>query len=251
MSDLSDLAGHYVRSSMLHWHPLVRDLDIPQPETRIVEIPYRTLSGVMDGERALGSHAEELYAALEDLEPYPVFLRTDHSSQKHMFRRTCRLPSRRALLPHLMEILDLNACFDLVDSAVVLRKWLDLDAGFCAFDRLPISVEARAFVSGGEPRCVHPYWVPDAVAAWAERGGRLARGMDPGWRGILEWQNRAVAAAGATIAGMAREVARRVGGAAWSVDFARGRDGRWYLIDMAAAEVSYHPPGCGEIRWGG
>ena len=34
----------------------------------------------------------------------------------------------------------------------------------------------------------------------------------------------------------------------WSVDFALGRDGKWYLIDMAAGEVSGHHPDCKFVK---
>lgn len=39
---------------------------------------------------------------------------------------------------------------------------------------------------------------------------------------------------------LAEKVAKRFEGY-WSVDFARLRDGRWVLIDMALGEVSWHP----------
>jgi hypothetical protein len=41
------------------------------------------------------------------------------------------------------------------------------------------------------------------------------------------------------------EIATKIGSVldgSWSVDLCRGADGVWYLIDMAAAELSWHPP---------
>jgi len=34
---------------MLYWWPKVKDLDSPVPETKIVEIPYRSLAVLLEG----------------------------------------------------------------------------------------------------------------------------------------------------------------------------------------------------------
>jgi len=42
------------------------------------------------------------------------------------------------------------------------------------------------------------------------------------------------------LTGYAEMVARVLDGY-WSVDFAYGKNGKWYLIDMATGEHSWHP----------
>ena len=34
----------------------------------------------------------------------------------------------------------------------------------------------------------------------------------------------------------------------WSIDFTKGTDGTWYLIDMARGELSYHYEGVNFVR---
>jgi hypothetical protein len=47
----------------------------------------------------------------------------------------------------------------------------------------------------------------------------------------------------------ARKVSAELPGA-WSVDFALGENGIWYLIDMALAKDSWHPADCPHERLG-
>jgi hypothetical protein len=44
-----------------------------------------------------------------------------------------------------------------------------------------------------------------------------------------------------TLSDMALKAARAIGEHCWSVDFAQDEAGKWWLIDMARAESSWHP----------
>ena len=180
------------------------------------------------------------------------YLRTDNSSQKHSFRKTCRLPDEKSLLGHILELVDSNMASDLIDNALVFRKWLDLDAGFSAFDGLPINVEARLFINSGEIQCIHQYWPEDAIKSWwthkkifeRQFNAKLPFQINPSWKNILKYQNNIVQESIPILEKYAKLVIEKIGNDYWSVDFALGRDSKWYLIDCAAGEVSYHYPDC-------
>lgn len=239
---------------MLVWYPKIKHLDIPQPKTEIVEIPYNEFTKLIDNDGSiLSKYHSRFLKIMELLGPFPIFLRTDNSSQKHSFKKTCRLPDKESLFGHIMELIDSNMASDLVDNALVFRKWLDLDAGFYAFDGLPINVEARVFINNGTIQCIHPYWPEDAIASWWTHKKLFERQFDtklpfqinPKWREILKSQNKLVYKSILILKKYAEIIIDSMGDDYWSVDFALGRDGKWYFIDCAAGEVSYHYPGCG------
>lgn len=244
----------YAKSSMLHWYPKVRHLDIPQPKTEIVRIPFSKFAELLDGDSTLSEYRDRFSEIMDSLGQFPIFLRTDHSSQKHLFKQTCRLPNKSALLGHILELVDNNMASDLQDNALVFREWIDFDAGFVAFEgHLPISIEARVFVNHNKIQCVHPYWPEDAIGTWLYHKMALDAELDqksriitnPRWREILKSQNDFVMQSRPILEKYAVMVAESIGdGDCWSVDFAFGRDGKWYLIDCAAGQVSYHYPDC-------
>jgi len=237
---------------MLYWYPYIKDLLIPQPKIVIVEIPYKKFVELIDGNSTLSEYSEIFSNIMDTLEPFPIFLRTDNSSQKHSFRKTCRLPDKKSLLGHILELVDSNMASDIMDNALVFRKWLDLDAGFSAFDGLPINVEARIFINHGEIQCIHPYWPEDAIQSWwmhkkifeRQFETKLPFQINPSWKSILKYQNKIVYDSIPILKNYAKLVIEKIRDDYWSVDFALGRDGKWYLIDMAAGEVSYHYPDC-------
>ncbi len=217
---------------MLYWYRLIRDLPVPQPRTEMVAISSDSISSAINVGRGLcGSDMERLCAAMSRIGRFPMFLRTDTSSQKRHFRRTCRLPDERSLLGHILELASLNAAAGLHDRGIAFREWIDIDANFTAFASLPIGCEARAVIRGGEVAGVRPYWTEDVIAGW---DGLPDSEIRKGWRSILARQNETVHGSADEIRRHAGEVAGVVRGE-WSVDFARGRDGTWYLIDMEAA----------------
>ena len=237
---------------MVYWHPYIKDIPISQPRTVIVETPYKKFVKLVDGDSTLSEYKEQFSQIMDLLKPFPIFLRTDNSSQKHSFKKTCRLPNESSLLGHILELIDSNMASDIIDNALVFREWLDLDAGFVAFDGLPINVEARLFINHGMIQCIHPYWTEDAIQSWwihkkifeRQFGTKLPYTINPSWKSILKYQNKIVQESIPILEKHAKLVIEKIGNDYWSVDFALGRDGKWYLIDMAAGEVSYHYPNC-------
>lgn len=225
------------RTSLLYWYPKIKDL-VPTPKTEWVEasdgeciewldnpIPEEKLKEIYEKAREIG---------------YPLFMRTSHFSAKHDYNYTCYVESGRELLGHLRGLLDMSFAKGVVGlpiDAIVFREYLELDWRFKAFEGLPIATEVRRFIKDGENLCWHFYW-PEQSMRFIGNEGERVKNRD--WRQHLK-DMRATAMKEREIhEEFAERVANKLDGY-WSVDFARTSDGEWFLIDMGAGELSYHP----------
>jgi hypothetical protein len=224
-----------VRSSLLYWWPRIRSLAIPKPRTEIVPFDERAFRA--DARAYSAECAREVAEAVVDLElAYPIFLKADEAASKHRYRDTCFVPDEAALADHIYEVAADNIFFDLTVEAMVVREFIDLDSRFTAFAGMPVAPERRYFVEDGRVLCWHNYWFENAIEFYGE--------PEPdGWRAALTEINTESADERKCLARYATWVAGAIEGA-WSVDFAKGRNGVWYLIDMAEACVSWHPSDC-------
>jgi hypothetical protein len=107
---------------------------------------------------------------------------------------------------------------------------------------MPVAAERRFFVAGGRVVCHHPYW-PEGVF---EDDGAGEASTHPQWRSLLAETNAVTESELPLLMPMVERVAQVFHN--WSVDFARGKDGTWYAIDMALARMSWHWPGCPEAH---
>jgi len=244
------------RSSLLYWWPKVKDLGIPVPRTEIVRFRPVTIA-------ALGSLGEEPESSKEWLERQrrvvraverlgkvaftlgePMFVRTDMSAAKHRYVQTCYVRKVSHYPGHVYRLAQEMLAADLFGlpwSAIVFREFIPLAAEFWAWDGLPIAPERRYFVRDGEIECRHPYWPEEAVERGFPSGDAAAL-----WRRKLASMNHQGSAEVELLMGYASRVAQALPGY-WSVDFALGANGTWYLIDMARGEVSYHWAGCPRV----
>ncbi len=221
-------------SSMLYWWPQIKDLPIPQPKTIVLPVPILVLAAAVDGDiSGLLPFIPQFDAAAEEF-GYPVFVRTDHLSAKHQYESTCFVPSPDELLRHIGALVEMNfAIFGPGPSALVFREYISLASAFTAFEGLPIAPERRYFVRDGEVECHHPYWPADAIR----------RPSTADWRAWLDWMNEENDEEIALLLGYAEQVGSRLPGY-WSVDFALASGERWFLIDCAEGEKSWHPGEC-------
>lgn len=222
---------------MLYWYPKIKALAIPQPKTIIVKVDPETACKVIDGE---GFYAEagKFMAAVKEL-GIPVFIRTDHLSGKHSWKRTCFLNSRHYLdlIRHIYRLTDETLGCDVIGkpvNAFIFREYIPMDSKYTAFwGEMPVSPERRYFVEDGQVLCHHAYWIEEVIARPSVENWReLSREMNEQTRYEIE-----------LLKGYAAQVSAAVQGF-WSVDFCRARDGRWILIDMAMGEPSWHPEDC-------
>lgn len=233
------------KASFPYWWNKIRSLDIPQPKTVYVPMDEKELRDAM-------VDITSLQDAADDIGGYPIFLRTDQTSVKHGWQNTCYVRSAADMKQHALHILEADIMADMAGymtpSGFAVREFLELDHMFCAFSgRIPISTEVRVFLRDGSIECVHPYWPAEAIMQWVERQSldidATTSQIPENWRDILGRQNAKIARDAITIQEMALKVAGIMDGW-WSCDMALGRNGIWYMIDMAPGPVSYHWPSC-------
>ena len=217
------------KNSMVYWHAMTRDLPILQPRTEIIPIPNGQLTAILDSPGTFHRIENKIHHIMDLFDTLPIFLRTDMSSQKFHFRKTCRLPNKAQLFGHLLELLDINTKSNIVDNALVFREWLDLYSGFYAFDGLPISIEARVSIIDNRTNAVFPYWTEGTIIS--NQTAEQSKKLNPRWRDILYNQNRIVVQSEEKLRTLAEPLARLFDGI-WNADFAMDASGNWNLIDM-------------------
>jgi hypothetical protein len=231
-------------TSMCYWWPLVQGLDVPLPRTEIIEVGDGTLQdwmyACMDGPEHDPEHKATGGTWLPDVKHraeafgFPLFLRNDMCSGKHGYQRTCCVPNAESFKQHLfslMEEIELQSVWGLPNRAVVLRELLTPCPGFVAFEGLPIGRERRYFIRDGAVECHHPYWPEEAFEGFA--------GEQDGWQTTLVALSDEAGDID-LLTGYAEQLASRLAGY-WSVDFFCDANGKWWFIDAAVGEVSWHP----------
>lgn len=235
--------GLYFKTPMsaCYWYPILRDLDVPTPETKLIQF-----DAGYDEEEGMPFpkwDTDEVIDAIEDLGGAPAFIRTDHESDKHHMKSASKVPSTEPDIvdDHIWELIRYNNTSGLVGrpfSTLMIREWLDLEHNYTAFDGTPIAKELRYFVEDGKIDCVHFYWPEDSIKA--KPGTELPDDWKEHHSDLVD---EAIADSVAQpLRGYAETVAEAFEDkGAWSVDFAQATDGTWYAIDMAPADVSDHP----------
>ena len=224
-------------SSMDYWHPLTKDLPIPQPRTEVVKTmgTDKWIKFLQDPTTFDTTFKEILFTAAKI--GYPLFMRTDQSSAKHSYVDTCKVESRERLSRNLYMLIEENIMCDINVQTLYFRKFIELNSTFKAFNKMPIAPERRYFVKDGEVLCRHPYWPEDAI-----------RNPDrEDWKGRLRGVNFQEGCEIYTLKGYATLISETVPGC-WSVDFAQAKNGVWHFIDMADARRSWHPEDCKNFK---
>lgn len=224
-------------NSLIYWYPKIKDLPIPQPETVVIPIPKDMLDHLMVEEVP-----QSFVDLVRDSNPfgYPVFVRTDQASAKHEWEIGAFVESADKLYRCLYETISHNLCaglFGLPFIAIVLRKYIPMQSSYKAFRGMPVNPERRYFVKDGKVICHHAYWIEDAICAYGTTK------LPSNWRELSAEMNHESDCEIAQLSTYAEAVSAKVAGH-WSVDFCKGADGLWYLIDMAQAKSSWHPEDC-------
>jgi hypothetical protein len=223
-------------SSLLHWFPKIKDL-LPVPNTEVLQLTDEQvydIVGLLDGDSFPAVLQDDIIHSAGKF-GYPLFLRTDQGSAKHDYAHSCHVENEEQLLGHLACLFEWHLIHDLWPRAIVFRELLQLNAPFKAFDGLPIAKERRYFVDEGKVLCHHPYWPEGAIET-----GRGAKSPPANWQELLADINQEDDAEIACLTEMAERFSAAVPGF-YSVDFAQAIGGKWYMIDAARGELSWHP----------
>jgi hypothetical protein len=229
------------RNDMAYWFPRLKATGVPVPETTIIHADG-SLREVCDGSTpasynrlclAIGMVAEEY--------GYPCFLRTGHTSGKHSWRETCFLQESTDIPQHVYNLIEFSEMADILGlpyKTWAVRRFVPLVSHFTAFDGMPVAVERRVFIRDGRRSCDHPYWPPASIRNPSRED----------WQRLLADHDEVARLYDTQV--QIRAALDRICSAFdgyWSVDFALGRDGVWYAIDMAQGDRSWHWPGCRNV----
>lgn len=234
------------RTALSYWFPLIEAAGLPVPRTKIFKMPRDAQEVVLagmdgrDGGDGLLKFARDIAQAIY-ADPdmgFPLFLRTDHTSGKHDWSRTCFVQQDEVLANHIFALAEYSEIVDIMGlpwETIVARELLPtIPFGTCpVYCDMPICREFRAFVDGGEVVCLHPYWPRKSL----DQGGAILNAHE--FRKLSTLRDVAELEA-------VRDLASRAGsavGGAWSVDILETRRG-WHVTDMAEAHRSYHWPDC-------
>lgn len=218
---------HYIKSSinhnsMLYWFNRISNLDIPMPHSIFCDLDDSV--GIKNAAESMG---------------YPCFLRTDLCSGKHDWKQSCYLADSISIQQHMDKVLEANVRWQMLGiepQAFVIREFLNLDTAFTAFcGDMPVNRERRYFVKDGHVECSHPYW---PSSAFNNHPARMAHAAD--WDSQLAILNNRDNTE-ACLSDYAALVGSELGGY-WSIDFARDVHGKWWLLDAALGDNSYHYP---------
>lgn len=228
-------------SSLLYWYPKVKNT-LRTPKTEVLVFSKkekRAMYDVLDGEPIPDEIIRKIHARADKI-GYPLFLRSDQGSGKHEWRETCYVPDREVLIKHVMQLIAWHECAGIMGlqwNALVFREFIRFESAFTSFWGMPVSRERRVFVRDGVVECIHPYWPEDSICEDRENP------LPPDWKEQLTRLNDMSGEETGQLSYMGKIFGELVPGY-WSVDFAYGLDNKWWLIDAARGEISWHPPDC-------
>ena len=123
------------------------------------------------------------------------------------------------------------------------RKIIETIPAFNAFSgKMPITKEVRYFFKNHKITCRHPYWPEHALERSVHN--------DKNWKLKLKAMNSLSKEDKETLEELTNKVVVEFDGY-WSIDWLKSKDGKWYAIDMAIGDDSYHWKGCPKIKGGG
>lgn len=248
MDRVEALAHPY--NSLGYWYPRVLGgTNVPMPATVIYEPVDPTLeewsTAISRGENLSPGWMEDLCSIAEGaFEQGAIFMRTDQTSAKYHFRKTCKLKSFNEIEAQLNFLLLLQ--YGMMGmpqpKSVVLREFLQLApvvvAGveakpFGAFGinaQLPIGAERRYFVRNEIVETHMPYWPEEAIKLGGETSAT-------DWRERLRLFNYESFEEVDLLTGYAEQAVACLEHSYWSIDFMFTTKG-WMLPDAGFGECS-------------
>ncbi len=216
------------------WYPRLFRQGFPTPKTIIIHtnLPLERLA---DGEKVEGidKFILNIKEAICEVGT-PAFLRTGYLSNKHDWKKSCFIDKETAkngLLQHIGNLVEMSALAT-IDRMIPIDFWAvrelrETEPYFNYFaGKMPITKERRYFVWNGKIKCHHNYW--DRKAFENDINEKKFEELS-----TLSKDDEKI------LAQMANYIAGLFSGY-WSVDFLKGKNGQWYLTDMAIGERSYH-----------
>jgi hypothetical protein len=253
------------KNSLCYWFPLLEKYQdrINYPQTIIYPLDHLNPLDLIENQDAIKSFQTNDLPKIEmifKILGFPLFLKTDEFSGKHSWEKTCFIPNKTSFLPNLARLIEESFCVDMCGlplNALIFRKFIPLHSPFNFFHgNMPVARERRYFIKNGQIQCNHAYWdqlvFEDVFASEDKMFESLTKmGIKHPYSKKFSSEKRD------QIRQWVREINTETPDEAilmeycktiipsfpefWSVDFAYGKDRKWYLIDMALGDVSWHP----------
>jgi hypothetical protein len=240
----------YKRNCFSYWFPKIVNLGIPHPKTMFTDINRldKNFEAVMKKVFWMKELTKEEIKTLQKFRQllefagskigYPLFLRSGQTSHKHEWLDTCYIKDKETLIQNAQNIAEYNIMAGVPVgfpiNVWVIRKLIKITPIFYAFNKMPITKEIRVFIKNGKIQCIHPYWPEEAIKGHTE---------DKDWKVKLKAMNHLTKHELNKLELLNLRVALNFKDY-WSVDWLKGDDKKWYLIDMATGKDSYHYPNC-------
>lgn len=249
--DMVEYWEAHKKSRMYNWWNKIKDLPINQPRTFPINIskyydPLRWRIEPVVADLILETIKRNGFKL-------PVFIRGEHKSGKFKFYESCYLETteKTDILHHVLNILGDEAWDDFYSEYLFIREYIEPEEIFHIYFRntkgevdpvIPISKEVRVYTVGGRPAYWTLYWPKDAIKKnWVRTYGNLAYYLLPAdWEHLYNFNYDITEEDLKEIIRQANILMEAMEGD-WSLDFLKGRDGKWYLIDMADIRVSWRP----------
>ena len=231
-------------NSLFVWYPLIKDI-VPTPKTIMIPMQkdFESYEKALDsGDDPEMQHLiQEAIKAVKLLGGYPVFMRSDETSNKHEWKNTCYVTDDESMKHGIKNILEFTLMVfgNLGFNGVVVREFLDLPHEFHAFSGMPVSQEFRFFIKNGQIICRHPYWFPSCMQRvdcedWLPKLRKIQI-LDSETQKILD--NYAI-----KISKVVESL--KAPDNYWSVDFCYAKEKGCLFTDMALGVDSYHYSTC-------
>ncbi len=246
-----DVAEDVGKNSLCYWFPEIKDR-FPTPETWIWEPegenPYRIVFKWLDK-----GPSPEVIKSMKALvrDKLPVFIRTDQSSNKHEWNKSCIINELGELASRVYNTLDYNCMVDLSPCAIVFRELLTGMKSFKVYDGMPVNREVRLFYVGGRVACVHRYWGREVFQndEWAVR--TIPNDFETQFRLLYDLRDLNLSE---LIQQVESNFPDKLKSDDWSVDLmwahnSKNGEMRWFLTDAALAKDSAHYSHESDLLW--
>lgn len=225
---------------MSNWYPLIKDLDINIPKTKLIHFPLEEYEqdcfNLFDGGNLSSKLKKFENKLIEEASNFgtPLFMKSGTFSSKHDWENTCFVKDNNKIFSQWLNIIYNSLMMGASSSHyIVLREFIDTKKELYAFNNLPITKERRYFFEKDKVTKHHPYWPPKSLE---NQNTNLTD-----WKDLLDKINKESLSEILLLKEKSLLVGKKLSKLHdnWSIDWLEDKNGNWWLIDVAVMEKSF------------